>query len=159
MMAKTKLGEYILEKTIGCGTFLASKEGTCEKFIIKLITKSNYGYGNESKFLKGLNNPNIIKLNGIDYIICEYCNGENLSKLNLDYIQKYKRNLPEEVVQKLMIQIIYVAQSYHEKGIGINKCLYLNNIFINFYSEKDKEEINLMNAIIKITNLKNKNLL
>ena len=153
MTAITKLGEYILEKNIGSGTFLASKEGTCEKFIIKLIMASNNIYGNETKYLKGLDNPKIFQINGINYILCEYCNGEKLSKLYLDYIEKYKRNLPEEVVQKLMRQIIYVAQYYHEQGICIGRCLRLDNIFINFYSEKDKQELNLMNAIIKVTNL------
>ena len=97
-------------------------------------------------------------------MIYEYCNGEKLSKIIQDYIQKYKKQISEEIVQYLMKQIIEIIGYMKSKGIFLTELdgrgifnydsINLNNMLINFDSEKDKENINLMNAKIKMINFK-----
>ena len=80
----------------------------------------------------------------------EYINGGELS----DYLNKYKEKyhakaFPEEIVQYLMKQIIDALIYIHDLNI-IHRDLKLENIMVSFDSEKDKEELNMMKAKIKI---------
>ena len=89
---------------------------------------------------------------------------KKLSKTIYDYIQIYNKKLSEEIVQNLMKQIIDALEYIHSNGIYIteledigyleNDSINLDNILINFDSEIDKENINLMNAKIKLINFK-----
>ena len=113
-------------------------------------------FKNEINILRILNHPNIVKLEEIKmdennyYIVMEYINGGELS----DYLNKYKEKyhakaFPEEIVQYLMKQIIDALIYIHDLNI-IHRDLKLENIMVNFDSEKDKEELNMMKAKIKI---------
>lgn len=113
-------------------------------------------FKNEINILRILNHPNIVKLEEIKmdennyYIVMEYINGGELS----DYLNKYKEKyhakaFPEEIVQYLMKQIIDALIYIHDLNI-IHRDLKLENIMVNFDSEKDKKELNMMKAKIKI---------
>ena len=113
-------------------------------------------FKNEINILRILNHPNIVKLEEIKmdennyYMVMEYINGGELS----DYLNKYKEKyhakaFPEEIVQYLMKQIIDALIYIHDLNI-IHRDLKLENIMVNFDSEKDKEELNMMKAKIKI---------
>ena len=79
----------------------------------------------------------------------EYVNGGELSKYLKLYKQKYQKAFPEEIVQHLMRQIVDALVYIHNRNI-IHRDLKLENIMVNFDSEKDKEELNMMKAKIKI---------
>ena len=182
MFKKITIDNYHLEEVIGKGKFseiyLASKEQTSEKFAIKrylreIVEKDKSilkDLKNEIIFLSKINHPNIIKFKDCKkskkafYLIYEYCNGEKLSKTIYDYIQIYNKKLSEEILQNLMKKIIDSLEYIHSNGIYIteledigyldNNSINLDNILINFDSEIDKENINLMNAKIKMNNFK-----
>ena len=113
-------------------------------------------FKNEINILRILNHPNIVKLEEIKmdennyYIVMEYINGGELS----DYLNKYKEKyhakaFPEEIVQYLMKQIIDALIYIHDLNI-IHRDLKLENIMVNFDSDIDKQNLNMMKAKIKI---------
>ena len=112
-------------------------------------------FKNEINILRILNHPNIVKLEEIKmdennyYIVMEYINGGELSDYLKKYIDKYGNPFSEEIVQYLMKQIISALIYIHDLNI-IHRDLKLENIMVNFDSEKDKEELNMMKAKIKI---------
>ena len=112
-------------------------------------------FKNEINILRILNHPNIVKLEEIKmdennyYIVMEYINGGELSDYLKKYIEKYGKPFSEEIVQYLMKQIISALIYIHDLNI-IHRDLKLENIMVNFDSEKDKEELNMMKAKIKI---------
>ena len=118
-------------------------------------TKMRRYFNYEIEILKMLNHPNIVKLEEIKksihnyYIIMEYVNGGALSEYLKKYKLKYQKAFPEEVVQYLMKQIVEALIYIHDRNI-IHRDLKLENIMISFDSEKDKEELNMMKAKIKI---------
>ena len=185
----TKIDEYELKEVIGKGKiseiYLASKDQSSEKFAIKKylreIAEKDISIlrdlKNEIVVLRKINHPNIIKFKDIKktkktfYLIYEYCNGEKLSKIINDYIQIYNKKLPEEIVQKLMKQIIDAFEYINSKKICFpefedlgyldndrinigDENIKLDNILVDFNSETDKEKINLIDAKIKMINFK-----
>ena len=113
-------------------------------------------FKNEINILRILNHPNIVKLEEIKmdennyYMVMEYINGGGLSDCLNKYKEKYHaKAFPEEIVQYLMKQIIDALIYIHDLNI-IHRDLKLENIMVNFDSEKDKEELNMMKAKIKI---------
>ena len=105
--------------------------------------------------LKKLNHPNIIKFETIKktknyfYIVLEYCNGGKLFDALQLYKKKYVYPFSEEIIQYLMRQIIGAFKYIHGKKI-VHGHINLDSIFINYDSQKDKEELNLMKAKAKI---------
>ena len=72
------------------------------------------------------------------YIMTEYYNGGNLKEFQTNYISKYKRELSEKFIQKVISQIVSGLECMHE--INIIHCqLYPKNIFINFNKYKNKD--------------------
>ena len=112
-------------------------------------------FKNEINILRILNHPNIVKLEEIKmdennyYIVMEYINGGELSDYLKKYIEKYGKPFSEEIVQYLMKQIISALIYIHDLNI-IHRDLKLENIMVDFDNEKDKEELNMMKAKIKI---------
>ena len=110
---------------------------------------------NEIEILKLLNHPNIVKFEEMKksshsyFIVMEYINGGGLSDCLKKYMKKYGSAFPEKIVQHLMRQIIDALVYIHDKKI-IHRDLKLDNIMVSFDSEKDKENLNMMNAKIKI---------
>ena len=158
--------DYSLIKSIGKGefgeVFLTSKKGTSQLFATKKVSKQKIEspsikkyFINEVTILKELQHKNIIKLEEIRqtahnfYIITEFYNGGSLC----DCLRKHRmiRGKPfsEEVVQHLMRQILDALKYLHSKRI-IHRDLKLDNMLINFESEDDKNNLNMLKAEVKI---------
>ena len=150
--------DYNLEK-LESGTFLevfkGTKKGSQDCFIVMKLTRDVVNKDIEDIFFEGLevlkdiNHPNIIKLLEIKqeskflYLICEYYNGGDLAF----YLKEKKSPLSEEVVQHIMKQLINAIKYLHEKKI-VHRDIKPENIFINYASEKDLSEKNLLNSKI-----------
>ena len=109
----------------------------------------------EITILNSLNHPNIVKLKEVKktkrhfYLVQEYCNGGELQKA-LDRYQKiYNKPFSEEIVQYLMRQIMNAINYLHSKEI-LHRDIKLENILLNYETEEDKNNFNIMKATIKI---------
>ena len=162
-----EVDQYILEECLGKGSFgevyLTKMKNDDKKILAtkKLERKQIEGtealkyLKNEIQILQKLDHPNIVKFESIKktkehfFIIMEYCNGGELSKALKQYKKKYGNPFSEEIVQHFMRQIIGAFKYIHGKKI-IHRDIKLENILINYETEKDKEEINVMKATPKI---------
>ena len=160
------IDNLILEKCIGKGSFgevyiTSIKGDDKKKLATKKLERDQIGQEalkyltNEIKILHKLDHPNIVKFHSIKktrkhfYIVMEYCNGGELSKALEKYQEKYGKPFSQEIVQHFMRQIIDAFKYIHGNKI-IHRDIKLDNVLINFESEKDKEELNLMKATAKI---------
>ena len=156
----------ILEKCIGKGSFgevyLTTKKGSTQKYATKKFERDQIEGTEAMKYLKNeiiilqnLKHPNIVKFEDVKktkkhfYIVMEYCNGGELSKALEKYQEKYGKPFSEEIVQHLMRQIIDAFRYIHSLKI-IHRDIKLDNILINFDTEEDKENLNMMKATAKI---------
>ena len=156
----------ILEKCIGKGAFgevyLTSKKGTTEKFATKKLEREQIEKSEAMKYLKNeiiilqnLKHPNIVKYEDVKktkkhfYIVMEYCNGGELSKALEKYQDRYGKPFSQEIVQYLMRQIIDAFKYIHGMKI-IHRDIKLDNILLNFETEEDKDNLNMMKATCKI---------
>ena len=163
---KMILDDYTLEKKIGKGAFgevfLTTKTGTIKLFATKKMDKELFDNPTTKKYLlneiyilKELNHQNIVKFidlkrtNNHYYIITEYCNGGDLQKALERHIQKFGKPFSQEIVQHLMKQIISAFKQIHGKQI-IHRDIKLENILLNYGTNEDKKNENLIKATIKI---------
>ena len=161
------IGNLILEKKLGKGSygvvfFTTLKDDKTKKLATKRISRDieknekalNY-FKNEIGIMTNLDHPNIAKFHSLSktekyfYLTMEYCNGGNLYDALEKYKKIYEKPFSEEIVQHFMRQIIDAFKYIHSQKI-IHRDIKLENILINFESEKDKNEFNLMKAQIKI---------
>jgi serine/threonine-protein kinase ULK/ATG1 len=156
-----------LEKLIGKGAFgevyLTSKKGDDKKkYATKKIDRDEVEKGEGIKYLKNeiiilqyLRHPNIVRFEEVKktkkhyYIVMEFCNGGELSKALEKYQEKFGKPFPEEIVQHFMKQIIGAFKFIHERKI-IHRDVKLDNILLNYETEEDKNNFNLMKAQAKI---------
>ncbi len=108
------------------------------------------------KVLKDIHHPNIIEL--IDlikvfkentryyYCIYQYLNGGNLD----DYLKNKNKSLNEEEVQHIMKQLVEAVKYLQNKKI-VHRDIKPQNIFIQYESEKDLLEKNILKAKIKLS--------
>ena len=160
------IGEYTLLKCIGKGVFgevyLTSKNGTNQLFATKIVSKQKVGtqeakkyFFDEISILRTINHKNIVKLEAIRqtgdnyYIITDYYNGEGLRECLKKYIMICGKPFPEEIIQHFTRQIVDALKYLHSRKI-IHRDLKLENLLINFESEEDKRNLNLLKAEIKI---------
>ena len=159
------LDDYSLDKVLGKGAFgevfLTSKKGTKQLFATKkiereLVEKDNtMKYLREITILRELDHPNIVKFVEIKktknhyYIIMEYCNGGDLEKTLEKYMKKHGKPFSQEIVQYFMRQIINAFKYIHGKKI-LHRDIKLENILLNYDSEEDRKNLNLMKATVKI---------
>jgi serine/threonine protein kinase len=160
-----QIGDITLLKLLGKGSYgevyLSLKRNENKYFATKKINKikadtemTRY-FKYEINILRILNHQNIVKLEEIKedyynyYIVMEYINGGELSDYLKKYMLKYNKPFPEDIVQYLMKQIVDALIYIHDLNI-IHRDLKLENIMVSFDSEKDKEELNMMKAKIKI---------
>ena len=160
-----KVDNLLLEKVLGEGSFgevfltkIDGKDGyyATKKLDRKIEKTDAFKYlRNEIFILQKLNHPNIVKYENIKktskhfYIVMEYCNGGELTKALEKYQEKYEKPFSQEIVQHIMRQIIDAFKYIHSKKI-IHRDIKLENILLNFESQKDKEELNMMKATVKI---------
>ena len=151
-LGKGSYGEVFLTIKQGRTGFLATKK--MERKIADKPNVSKY-LKNEIAIMRALNHRNIIKLYDVKitknhyYLVMEYCNGGSLSDCLKKYQTKYGTPFSEEIVQYLMRQIID-AMKYIHNNHYIHRDLKLDNILVSFISEADKNNLNMMRAIVKI---------
>ena len=156
-----------VEKCLGKGAFgevyLTSKKGDDKKkYATKKIDRDEVEKGEGIKYLKNeiiilqyLRHPNIVRFEEVKktkkhyYIVMEFCNGGELSKALEKYQEKFGKPFPEEIVQHFMKQIIGAFKFIHERKI-IHRDVKLDNILLNYETEEDKNNFNLMKAQAKI---------
>ena len=165
-MQQVQVDDITLIKSLGKGSFgevyLSTKKGRKEYFATKKIDRKTADkpslkkyFDNEISILSGLNHRNIVKLECVKttknhyYIVMEYINGGGLSDCLKKYMEKNNKAFPEEIVQHLMRQIIDALNYIHKQKI-IHRDLKLDNIMVNFDTQFDKENLNMMKATIKI---------
>ena len=161
-----KIMGYKLIKEIYKGTlsnvYLATRIKDGQYFAIKKIFKSLL---DDKDYRKYLNNEiyilnhiksaytikfyHIISDSNFIYLVFEYCNGENLEKCLKEYIEKNGKAFPQEYVQHIMRQIISGFVYLHSCNI-IHRDIKLSNMLVQFPSEEDKVNLNMMKAKIKI---------
>jgi serine/threonine protein kinase len=160
-----QIEDITLLRLLGKGSYgevyLSLKQNAKKLFATKKVKRKKADdemtkyFKNEINILRILNHPNIVKLEEIKmdennyYIVMEYINGGELSDYLKKYIDKYGKPFSEEIVQYLMKQIISALIYIHDLNI-IHRDLKLENIMVDFDNEKDKEELNMMKAKIKI---------
>ena len=143
--------------------YLTSKKGDSNKYVTKKIdrkkldgTEKRKYLSNEIIFLKSLDHPNILKFKDLKkdklnyFVVKEYCNGGKLLKAFEKYKEKYGKPFSEEIIQYLMRQIINAFKYLHGKKI-LHKTLTMDNILLNYETELDKENYNLMKAQVKLS--------
>ena len=64
-------------------------------------------------------------------------------------IKKNTEWIPEEIIQHIMRQIVDALNYIHDRNI-IHRYLKLDNIMVHFDNEKDRNELNMMKAKIKL---------
>ena len=151
LLGKGAFGEVYLSQKLDSNKLFATKKVNKEIADTKMRRYFQY----EINILRTLNHPNIVKLEEIKasphnyYIVMEYVNGGVLSDYLKQYKLRYQRAFPEEIVQHLMRQIVNALIYIHDKNI-IHRDLKLENIMVSFDYEKDKYELNMMRAKVKI---------
>ena len=166
-MYGNELQGFRFDKQIGKGAFstvyLATKVDTGEKYAIKRIDKSfvtdkryKKYLNNEIFILNNIKHENVIKYEGMKstmnylYLMFEYCNGGNLQTCLNDYMDKYNKPFPEDIVQYIMRQVIAGFVYLHGRQI-LHRDIKLENILVKFKSEEDKNNLNMLKTDIKIT--------
>ena len=161
-----QVDNLILEKLIGKGSFgevhLTRISGDTKLYATKVYDRERienteaFKYlTNEINIMHNLNHPNIVKFIQVKktkkhyYIVMEYCNGGELEKALEKYQLKYGKPFSEEIVQHLMRQIISAFKYMHANQI-MHRDIKLENILVNFESEKDKNDLNMLKATVKI---------
>ena len=146
-----KIGDYIILKTIGSGTFSTVKLGlhlpTHQKVAIKILDKNRIKDENDIKrisreihILSKLYHPNIAQLyetiwsDRHIYIIMEYVEGNHL----FNYINSLKK-LNEIKASKLFVQLISCLEYIHILGI-VHRDIKPENILLT----KNKSKIKLV---------------
>ena len=72
--------------------------------------------------------------------------------------KKYQSGFPEEIIQHIMRQIVDALNYIHDRNI-IHRDLGLDNIMVHFDNEKDRNELNMMKAKIKLNSLVNQKII
>ena len=159
-----RIGDLILEKPLDKGNYgivyLSRKDNSDTLYATKKINKPKTNeekkfFETETKIMRELNHPNVIKLIDLKmgsnyyYIVMELANGGDLKSCLKKYMSIYNTPFPEEIVQYLMKQIVSAIAYIHSMNV-IHRDLKLENIMVNFDSDIDKQNLNMMKAKVKI---------
>ena len=157
--------DLTLIKVLGKGTYgevyLSKKANSNKLFATKKIdkvqadTKLKKYFHYEINILKALRHENIIRLEEVKmtnnnyYVVMEFLNGGDLKSCLKKYMSIHNTPFPEEIVQYLMKQIVSAIAYIHSMNV-IHRDLKLENIMVNFDSDIDKQNLNMMKAKVKI---------
>ena len=162
-----QVDNLLLERSLGEGTigkiFYTTIKGETKPFATKVYDRINFEQSRdlfnylktEVIILKSLDHPNIIKLKEVKktkrhfYLAMEYCNGGELKSFLIKYQEKNKCAFSEEIVQYLMRQIMGAMCYLHSKNIT-HQNIKLENILLQFDSEEDKKNLDIMKSQVKI---------
>ena len=143
--------------------YLATKIEDGKYYAIKKIDRSYLTdkrykkyVNNEIFILKQINCEYTIKfynllgdLNYI-YLVFEYCNGGDLEMCLKKQLELYGRAFSQEQVQHIMKQVIAGFVYLHSAEI-LHRDIKLDNLLVQFPTEEDKKNLNMLKAKIKIT--------
>ena len=114
-------------------------------------------FDNEVSVNESIAHDNIIKflekkqiLNDT-YLIFESANGGNLEDCFKAYMEKNKKPFSEEIVQNIVSQIVAALKYLHENHI-VFRNLSLSHIYLDYDSEEDRSNMDLLKVRIKIGN-------
>ena len=130
-------------------TLYAAKQINKEKEDINTIT-------NEILINTEFQNENLVEFFGINiiddnyFLIFEYCNGGDLAKNYNDYFNKTGKPFSEEILQKILKDILNGLSCLHRHSI-IHHDIKYGNILVSYKNEEDKNNLNLLNATFKLT--------
>ena len=162
-----QIDDITLIQSIGKGGFgqvyLSSIKGKANIFATKQINRKITDtcevrkklLENEVTILQLLRHPNIIRLESIKttkdnyYLVMEYANGGDLDDCLKKFKEINKKYFSEEIIQYFMKQIIDALKFIHEKKI-IHRDLKLGNIIVNYNSEMDKKNFNILKSNVKL---------
>ena len=162
-----QVDDLILSKCLGKGAFgevyLTQKKGSKELYATKRLDRAISEQpehlrllSNEINLLKKIHHPNCVSLIDLKktkshcYLVMEFCNGGDLTGCLKKYKAAYRRPFTEEIVQYIMRQVVNGLNFLHSNKI-IHRDLKLDNILLNYNSENDKNSLNIMKAVAKIT--------
>lgn len=110
--------------------------------------KLQLAFTREIKALNELRHPNIIKVLSLQktvnnmYVALEFCNAGTLSELLKYFKNQHSSGIPEDLVQKILIQIVDGLSYMHQKGI-IHRDMKLENILLTYPRKYYKETMEL----------------
>ena len=155
--------EKIISENELSKVYLASRIKDGIKCAIKQIDKSVLSdkrykkyLNNEIFILRHINNEYTIKLYDMTsdlnyiYLVFEYCNGGDLQMCLKKQLELHKHSFSQEQVQHIMRQVISGFVYLHSSKI-LHRDIKLENILVQFPTEEDKNNLNILKAKIKIT--------
>ena len=155
--------EKIISENEISKVYLASRIKDGIKCAIKQIDKSVLSdkrykkyLNNEIFILRHINNEYTIKLYDMTsdlnyiYLVFEYCNGGDLQMCLKKQLELHKHSFSQEQVQHIMKQVISGFVYLHSSKI-LHRDIKLENILVQFPTEEDKNNLNILKAKIKIT--------
>ena len=161
---------YVIDKFIDEGAFskfyLAHDKYTYEKYAIKIVETQKLPpeqlslFETEKNILRTaiiFKLKNIIKLINVmkdpftnNYLLAfEYCDGGDLHRCLYNYINKYGKPFPEDLVRHIMKEILIGLKGLHNLGI-IHRDVKLKNILLKYKNPTDIVNDNIYAAEIKI---------
>ena len=155
--------EKIISENEISKVYLASRIKDGIKCAIKQIDKSVLNdkrykkyLNNEIFILRHINNEYTIKLYDMTsdlnyiYLVFEYCNGGDLQMCLKRQLELHKHSFSQEQVQHIMRQVISGFVYLHSSKI-LHRDIKLENILVQFPTEEDNNNLNIIKAKIKIT--------
>ena len=164
-----KIDEYLFKKFIGTDNFgyenfLTYKDNNI--FFGKAVERNKVENTEELDILKKeilalefLSHKNIIKLEKILksrkklYLITEYYNGGTIKENIEKYKIKYGKPFSEKITQHIIKQLFDVVNYLQDKKY-LRYDLTIDNIYLNYYSEEAKNNLDIFHSDIKLTNFR-----
>jgi serine/threonine protein kinase len=152
-VGKGSFGEVYLTKKAGVNNHFFATKKVAKNLVMQQKIKRYFN--NEIYILKNIDHPNVIKLYEIKqtinnfYLVFDYCNGGGLSNCLEVHMKKFGKPFTEEILQSIMRKVVSGLHYLHKNKI-MHRDLKLDNILVNFHSDEDKKNFNMLSTEIKI---------